>query len=294
MNGESSRLLPSIPAEPALYDGVLRLLGFIDQLAPGANGALRFGELGVVLISAKKVCGAVSNAMRLRLTDILCNQSAPPLPRAAVERVYRDCRSTGRPLGETLVASGLVSANGLRAALLKHNGEALFHLARAGTSPDSFVELTRADYDPKFAFSPPELLALLGALNEPARAAAAQLVLCETLVAESSGVAFVRSNAAANPVVIAVASGCELPVLDIAELCRWACRAFDLAQRFDAHTSAARATWGNQAVLVSWQHDEVGYLAFCSSRAAAARILSQVSQRALAAEARAGEQVARA
>ncbi|MEO8900417.1 MAG: hypothetical protein ABI488_02290 [Polyangiaceae bacterium] len=278
--GESSRLLPSIHAGPGLIASVLRLLAFIDELPAGATGVLRFGEEGIILLDSRKICWAVARTMRIRLTDILRNQSTPPLAREAVEDIYRQCQVNGRPIGESLVASGLVSEPGLRAALLKHNGEAIAQLARANAAPDHFTAHACTGYDPKYSFSPCEVLATLGSLDDPARATAAQLELGSTLVQECSGAAFARSDSVSGALVIAVDRSCDVPVQDLVELCNWVSGLFDVARTFDPSACAARATWGGRMALVTWRVKEVGYVSVCSSRAAAARLVSQLGQRA--------------
>ena len=280
MDTESSRLLPSIRVGPGLIASVLRLLSFIDELPAGATGILHFGEHGIILLDSRKICWAVASTMRIRLTDILRNQSTPPLPREAVEDIFRGCKDNGRPIGEALVTSGLVTEAGLRAALFKHNGEAIAQLARANATPDGFTVHSSTTYDPKYAFSPCEVLATLGSLDDPARAIAAQLELGDTLVHESSGVAFARNEATSGSLVIAVDRQCDFPVQDLVEVCNWVAGLFDVARTFDPNACAARATWGARTALVTWRVKDVGYLGLCASRAAAARLVSQLGQRA--------------
>src|ERR1700753_1700020 len=123
----TARLL-DVPAERGLAVWTLCLLGMIDELPAGATGALRFGEHGIVLVESRKICWAAANNMRVRLTDILCNTATPPVPRDQVEEIARACTKTRRPLGESLVESGLVSETGLKAALRRHTVEAVAHL----------------------------------------------------------------------------------------------------------------------------------------------------------------------
>lgn len=275
----SSRMLSSIPASPAINSALQRLLGYIDDLPAGATGALNFGAHGVILLQNRKICWAMEHSMRLRLTDILRNQSTPPVSRETVEQIYRKCKMTGTPIGEALVASGLATEAGLRAALFKHNGEALVALARAGASPDDWVTHTKPGYDPKYSFSPCEMLAMLGAVDDPARATAAQLELSGMLVPESVGAAFTRSADASGALVIAVDRNCDFAVADLVGVCNWVAGLFDVAQTFDHEVFAARANFGEQAGLVTWRLADVGYVGLCASRAAAARLVSRLSER---------------
>ncbi len=276
----SSRMLSSIPANPGLMVAVARLLGHVDDLPPGATGALHFGEHGVILVESRRICWAISRGMRLRLTDILRNQSTPPVSRERVEEIYRACRESGTPIGEALVASGLASPSGLKAALYKHNSEAIAALARAGAAPDQFVRHTKTGHDPKYSFSACEMLAALGAFDDPARAAAAQHELGSVLVPETFGAAFVRSSAGAGSLVIAADRGCDVAVADLIELCNWVSGLFDVARTCDSEIFAARASWGSNAGLVTWRVKDVGYVGLCASRAAAARLVSRLSERA--------------
>jgi hypothetical protein len=276
----TSRLLSSIPASPGLVTSVQRLLGYIDDLPAGATGALHFGDHGVILLESRKICWAVARSMRIRLTDILRNQTTPPVPREHVEQIYRRCKETGTPIGEALVASGLATEAGLRAALFKHNGEAIVALARSGFPPDDFVAHSKTGYDPKFSFSPCEVLAMLGSFDDLARATAAQQELAAMLVPESSGAAFVRSPAVSGALVIAVGGGCDFATLDLLGVCNWVSGLFDVARTFDREIYAARANFGDSAGLVTWRIKDVGYVGLCSSRAAAARLVSRLSERA--------------
>jgi hypothetical protein len=276
----ASRLLSSIPASPGLVAAVQRLLGYVDDLPPGATGALHFGEDGVILLQSRKICWAVARTMRIRLTDILRNQTTPPVPREHVEQIYRRCKERGTPIGEALVASGLASEAGLRAALFKHNGEAIVALARSGLVPDDFVLHSKTGYDPKYSFAACEVLAMLGALDDPARAAAAQLELGATLVPDSVGAAFARGAAASGALVISVSGGCDFPTGDLIGVCNWASGLFDVATTFDPEIFCARASFSGSAGLVTWRDKDVGYVGLCSSRAAAARLVSRLSERA--------------
>jgi hypothetical protein len=275
----SSRMLSSIPANPGLIAAVLRLLELIDDLPRGTTGALHFGDEGMILVESKKICWAVARGMRLRLTEILRRQTTPPLTREAVEEIYRACKNSGSPIGEALVKSGMVSEAGLRAALFKHNGEAIVTLAQNGALPERFVNHSKTGYDPKFAFSPCEVLAMLGARDDPARAAAAQIELSGTLVQDSVGAAFVRSSASSGPLVIAVDPACGLAVDDLLQACSWVSGLFDVARTFDPDVFAARAALGERAMLVTWRSKEVEYVGLCASRPAAARLMSRLSER---------------
>jgi hypothetical protein len=102
----AGRRLPSIPAGPGLLTSVLQLLRAIDDLPAGATGALPFGDQGVILLEARKICWALARSMRFHLTDILRSQSTEELTQDVVEQVYRRCKQTGTPIGGSVGARG--------------------------------------------------------------------------------------------------------------------------------------------------------------------------------------------
>jgi hypothetical protein len=275
----SSRTHSSIPANPSSIAAVLRLLEVIDDLPRGATGALHFGDEGIILVQSRKICWAIARTMHVKLTDILRAQSTPPLPREAVEQIFRACKNSGKPLGEALVESQLVTEAGLRAALFEHNGQAIAALARSGAHFQKFVSHGKTGYDPKFAFSPCEVLAMLGARDDPARAAAAHAELAGTLVQDSLGAAFVRGSAVSGSLVIAVDRACDFAAADRGEVCNWVSGLFDVARTFDPEVFAARLALGERAMLVTWRSQDVGYVGLCASRPAAARLVSRLSER---------------
>lgn len=266
-------------SERGLAASALGILGTVDELPAGATGALKFEELGVVLVESRRICWAAAVPMRLRLTDILCNKRVPPIPRAAIEEVYRGCKAKGRPLGEALVESGLVSESGLKSAIRQHTSEAILHLARAQAVADAFLPHTQRGYDPRFSFTSCEILASLSSTGDPARAKAAELELEAVLVPESTGAAFVRSEFAPGAQIIAVSADCDLPVIDLVEVCNWATGLLDVAQAIDAQVRVVRVAWCGRTSLVTWRKYAVDYAALCSSGAAAARLVSELGRR---------------
>jgi hypothetical protein len=169
----------------------------------------------------------------------------------------------------------------LRAALIKHIGEAIAQLAQAAAAPDGFTSHASTGYDPKFSFSVSEILAMFGALDDPARGAAAQVELAASVVPGSVGAAFARSGTTSGAQVIAVHRGCDLPARELNDLCNWAAGLFDVARTFDPEMRAARANWGSSGAIVTWRAKDVGYIGICESRAAAACLFSYVAERGI-------------
>jgi hypothetical protein len=263
------------PTERDLIVAYADVLKSVDGLPAGATGALAFGSEGVILVERKRVCWALASEMP-RLTDILCAQETPPLPRRKMEDVFRRCQREHTPFGEALLASGMITENGLRTALSLHSGEAIARLAQGGAEPTQFSNHLRRGYDPRFAFTTAELLASFGARQSGARALVAEAQLGELRVPDTLSFAFLRGSEDALPVVIAVGRGCELRVAELLDVAVWASELFELSSMVDPATELAAASWCTRTGIVSWRVREVGYAAVCTTRAASSLLVNHL------------------
>ncbi len=279
----SSDFLPgitSVASNQLLLHSTLALLHEIEVLPSGATGALSFGEDGLILIENKRVCWAVARDMDQRLTDLLCEQKEPHLPRATMEALFRRCKVDGRPFGEALVSSGVVSELDLRAALERHTCEAIIRLAqRHVVKPTRFARHAKHGYDPRFVFTTAELLASLAGRRRSELAREARTQLAELLVPDATGFAFLRDARSAKPMIIAVARGCELDVAGALEIAGWATSLCDVASFVDPGTLLASGTFSERMALVAWSAREVGYVAVCSTRPASALLFNRLTRR---------------
>jgi hypothetical protein len=279
----SSDFLPgitSVVSNQLLLASTLALLREIELLPSGATGALSFGEDGLILIENKRVCWAVARDMEQRLADILCEQKEPRLPRTTMEALFRRCKIDGRPFGEALVSSGVVSELDLRAALERHTCEAIVRLAQSHVvKPTRFARHAKQGYDPRFVFTTAELLASLAGRRRGELACEARTQLAELLVPDATGFAFLRDARSAKPVIIAVARGCELDVASALEIAGWAIGLGDVASFVDPGTFLASGTVSERMALVSWREREVGYVAVCCTRPASALLFDRLIRR---------------
>ncbi len=142
-------------------DTVLRVLADLETLPSEATGALAYGPeqqlAGVVLLERGRVCWAAAPGLRRRLTDLLRQSCSPPIGADEVERLFVECRSLGRPVGEVLVEKGHVSPEALRSALLHHTAESLA-LADSWSNSPRWVPHRARGYQSAYTFLPVELL----------------------------------------------------------------------------------------------------------------------------------------
>lgn len=272
--------ITSVSSNALLLSSTVQLLQHVEALPHGATGALAFGEDGVILVENKRVCWAVANDMKQRLTDILCQQQEPPLPRGELEELVRRCKQQGTPVGEALVASGIVSESALRSALERHTCEAIVRLAQGNLSaPPRFARHTKHGYDPRFVFTTAELLASLSGKRRNQLAEQARAHLSCTLVPDASGFAFLREVRSQQPVIIAVGKCCELAASATLDIASWAMSTFDVAGFVDPGTYLVSATWCSRVTLLAWRDADISYAAICTSRAASAMLLSTLAHR---------------
>ncbi|MGH9324572.1 MAG: hypothetical protein ACRD3V_32395 [Vicinamibacteria bacterium] len=160
----------------------------------------------------RRVCWASASEMENRLTDILRGECEWPTTAETFERVYQECYLLKKPLGETLVARGLVTGHGLRCALRDHTAEAIARLAAASELDLTWAPKSAQPYDARFTFGTPELLCWIGSMGSRSIANEADRKLREVTPEHSVGIAF------------AAGSDYPLPLAQVAAE-SWSCQA---------------------------------------------------------------------
>jgi hypothetical protein len=258
------------------------VLTVIDGLPEGATGALRFGERSVVLVENNAVCWATSPQMRQRLTDLLRHQLEPPPPRAVLEQLYADCRAHGMPLGERLVASGLVTVAGLRFSLKQHNAEALAVIALAGEEASGFIPHKHSRYDARFSFSTAELLARMTEQRYEAEGRVARVVLEARLEPGTPALVLKREPGCAMAMPLALQDCQRLRLQDASTLGRWAQDTLDVCGAVDGATRVVSGSLLNDQTALAWYEQGLAFVALCDGRQRLARCLSKLHQQQLA------------
>jgi len=269
----------SSPALGVPASSALAALLAVEELPPGATGALVFEEQGVergaVLVEGGRVCWAVAAAMRRRLTDLLRHQHDPPIDEGTFEKVYVRCRSEGTPLGEALVKTGLVTERGLRSALRQHNAEAIALLG--GSSGRSFRERAGTRYDARYTFSTVDLLTSLGSLRDEAETRKSRWRLREMADNACLGVAYLRQGGA-GPVPVGAVGAEGISAADVVELGQWASSTLDLATAIDPERRLVASTRNDGKAAVVWMERTVTYVVLCEDSTGVARTLARVAR----------------
>ncbi|MEZ4401357.1 MAG: hypothetical protein R3B06_15135 [Kofleriaceae bacterium] len=168
----------------------------LRRVAADASGALvrrgAGGQLaGALLIDRGRVCSAITKGQGQHLSDALVAESGALTP-AQMTELVAECQREHLPLGETLVARGLVTLPDLRRALFTHTCQALEVAIQADASPWTWVAHRQQGYDPVASFAPIEVLAGVHALSKPALAGAAETTLARVATSDQRGFAIRR------------------------------------------------------------------------------------------------------
>ena len=263
---------------------VLDVCLFIDDLEDRGVGEIRFESakgsvLGAVFVEGGRVCWAAARGLSQRLTDILANSAG--LDPEKMTLLYCACRDRGVPLGEHLVATGLVSPAGLRESLRQHSTESLRHLAGEDAT---LVWKPRAHggYSPAFTFSTTEILqhGLVAELDQDGAtsfetAGELERELSSILASDDWGAAYHRAPGRSSPEPLVV-HGAVGRVSAIVELGAWAASSLDV-------TSAARGDHGfvagfhESGARVAWTFGRA-LLAGATDRGAPARLMNRLAR----------------
>jgi hypothetical protein len=217
------------PAQSIHPPTLLRLLRGIDGLPPGATGALVFtakdAPQGTVLIEDRRVCWAAASDMQNRLTDILRAQSDRSIEAEVFEEIYSVCYREKKPLGETLVARGLVTRDGLKCALRQHTAEAIARLSTAPRLTLTWASNRSRRYSANYTFGTPELLCHAAAFGIEDLAEEARRKLEDMTPANAVGVALLADARHSVPLAqVAAEDWASQSLVDLGEWARKAIR----------------------------------------------------------------------
>ena len=192
---------------------------FVDALGHDEVGelvVLREREItGGIFVECGRICWVAAKGRGRHLEELLA--VAAGVAPSALSRHYHRCRETKVPLGEDLVARGIVTADALRSALLLHSAECLDLLC----APDTTAQWQprRRGYSSKFTFSTTELVSRTHALRWPEVVETASSVLATHFRAHAGdwGAALLRLDES-PPVAIAVMGAYPEKALDLAHV----------------------------------------------------------------------------
>lgn len=269
--------LPFTP-ETDHFDRLCALLETIDRAHAGQSGNLVFGNTsqGLIAVQAGRVCWAASPMMRSRLRDRL--QDACTCSELEMQLAFRECRASGKPFGETLVAKGFVTFEVLREALLQHNAETLLNLA--GLPLPQWQPATIEHYDRGLTFSSAELLARSAdGWWGPVAAEARGKLEAALRGRRATGLSFLRTPGLRDSIVPAGFVGIEGSASELLAIGRAAAGALRSCAPIGGNLVASMNGDGRATLI--WTDGGASFLASCDDRSELAFIIAHLSRRAL-------------
>ena len=259
---------------PAGDSAVLAAKRLLERAEAAGSGALVLQrqdgpQAGAVLVERGRVCWAVCGDCPRRLSDLLIERS-PSLTHAQVAEVVAECRRTRAPLGETLLARGLVTQAALHQALLQHTGVSMDHLMRVDGSW-TWSPHARQSYSPMLTFSATELLVEMSQQLDPERTAKALAMLRSVAVPPLRGLALQRAPGGRVPIAHL---GCEhLELSTLIAIARQADELLSVASIADLHMAVLEM---DDLSFAAWGQDAVRYVLLCEGNLAFNRLLAHV------------------
>ncbi len=290
---------PSTPSFPpmrgATYARLQAVMKAVESLPSDTSGALLVGAgdrpVGTILVESNRVCWAAAAGMSRRLRDLLRRRCGASISESMLDAIYARCRLERQPLGEALVATGLVSTEDMRATIKQHTVESLVTLDAAllrATNdavrdwPMTWVAHAGCGYNPAYTFSVTEILVAAGALSQDEMTA--ELVADHLQMLAGEGVAAIAfygaGDLAGDPVLVASSTSVAMPVRELIELATWADAALAASTGFSpevAHACARAANGG----AVAWRFERQPCAALCIDGAALQRLTASLGNRSL-------------
>ncbi|MCE9579435.1 MAG: hypothetical protein K8W52_40305 [Deltaproteobacteria bacterium] len=259
---------------------LIELLTAIDELPADESGAFVVDDgaapLGSVFVEGTRVCWAAATGRSRRLRDLLRRYAPRTLDDADLDRAFAECRVAQRPLGEHLVARGLVSEDSLRVALKQHTVESLIAQCDHPDGQATWVGHRHRGYSPRFAFPAAELLAAAGAELYAAESAGVET---DGVAAQVTGGAFAIGDDG-EPVLVHATGGEGARVRALIELGAWATAALDIGNGFSAAVIERAVASASGPVALGWRSSRrLINAAILDSPAALARAVSELTRR---------------
>ena len=230
------------------------VLAAVETLDAHACGALTVevggNTVGTVFVERKQVCWAAHSGLTSRLRDLLKQHLAKALDDAGLEREYQQSSAEGTPFGEALVARNFIKANAMRSALKQHTIESLLALPQGQGETFGWVPHRYQGYQPRFTFSPAELLVNVNATLYEVEAIGADLDLA-CLDIEVRGASFVPADD--DGLVAVRIAGPRISVGQLDELAEWAEAAFAVTRGFSRELLRRSIEAATGDVWLAWR-----------------------------------------
>lgn len=276
------------------HDRFLAAMRAVETLPRNARGALmvetREEAIGTILIEQNRVCWSAAPGMSGRFRDILLSHCDEAIDRDQFEAVCKRCQRDSKPLSETLVMSGWMTADQMRAAIKQHTIESLLTVdatvaslcgSRTREWPMRWIDHAGPGFNPRYTFGPVEVLAAAGVQRLDEGEAEVMIDHLEMLTGPHSALVAFSFEPDGTPIFIGTPTQLALDTRDLVELTTWADAALGASPGFSpevAHRCARSAHGG----AVAWRFQGQCCAAVCMDGASLQRLTASLGNQSLA------------
>ena len=293
MTDNSSELSAAVIAHLA-HDRLFSAMRVVESLPASARGALmvetREEAIGTILIEANRVCWGAAPGMGGRFRDILLSHCDDSVQRAELDAVCKRCQRDSTPLSETLVLSGWMSADQMRAAIKQHTIESLLTVDATVASlcgnqtrqwPMRWIDHAGLGFNPRYTFGAVEVLEAAGVQRLEETEAEVMIDHLESLSNARSALVAFSFQPDGTPIFIGAATQLSLDIEDLVDLTTWADAALGASPGFSpevAHRCARSADGG----AIAWRYQGQCCAALCADGASLQRLTASLGNQSLA------------
>lgn len=253
------------------------LLEFVEELPEDAAGEVVFQDettqRGVIFVENNRICWAAARGLARRLVDLLRARADLNASPATLEQIFVACKAKGKPFGEALLETGLVSPTRLRDALRTHTAESIVSMMQTEAST-FWNQRNRGGYNARYTFATGEIIAQVLAGMNPSFAESTEEKLRKIVDEEDWGAAFIRSLRVAEPIPIANVGAIEVSSKEFLGIGKWAIDELDLAGALSGDSRSpsngksplVASMTNSRHYAVAWSEHDVVYVVHTAER----------------------------
>lgn len=261
---------------------IIELLEHVEELPAGASGTLLVkgggSPGGAIMVDDRQICWVAAQGLGRRLSDLLRTSAVRSIGTDELEQIVLACRDTGEPLGQALLARGLITEAALVRALRRHSTESLIAVGRG--SPELTWTPRAQGFPPRHRLPTATLLAEVGATARWGGHAPSLGWLTEC---KARGAAFARPQIggdvrADDPMLTPVAEVgmAAAGARGLLELGRWTASSIDAVRAIDPEVGCALFDDDAGRRCAGWRRGVLVLVAVCDDDVTLARVVSRV------------------
>jgi hypothetical protein len=264
-------------AVPLDLGTIIELLERVEELPERATGTLVISgggsPGGAIVVADRQICWVAAQGLGRRLSDLLRAQATRPIATDELEEIVAQCRATGEPLGQALLARGLITEPALVRAIKRHSTESLIAVGRG--SPEITWVPRDGGAPPRHQIPTASLLAEVGATARWGGHAPSLGWMTE-LHARGAAFATPPGGPAAQLTPVAEVGMARFGARGLLELGSYGAASIDALRAVDPEVACAFFDDELGHRCVGWRRGVLLHVAVCDDDVALARVVARV------------------